>query len=57
ETEKTASFTLQAGETKYIRSHISFGIVAGRAILEIEPPEKARAEIGGLSYTGPTASR
>ena len=55
ETEKTLSFTLQPGETKYVRSHISMGMLVGRAILELEPADKAKAEIGSLSYTGVAA--
>lgn len=58
ETEKTVSFNLRAGETKYIRSSVGLGLVVGRVILEPETPEKARAELGGLSYTGtPVAAR
>jgi len=58
ETEKTLSFTLQAGETKYIRSSVGLGIIVGRVLLEPETPEKARAELGSLSYTGaPVAAR
>lgn len=57
ETEKTVSFALQPGETKYIRSSIGFGLVAGRVILEPETPEKAKAELGALSYTGTVASK
>lgn len=57
ETEKTVSFALQPGETKYIRSSIGFGVIAGRAILEPETPEKAKAELGSLSYTGSLASK
>lgn len=57
ETEKTVSFTLQPGETKYIRSSIGLGVVAGRAILELETPEKARTELGDLSFTGTIASK
>ena len=58
ETEKTASFSLQAGETKYIRSSVGFGLVVGRVVLEPETPEKAKAELGSLSYTGaPVAAR
>lgn len=57
ETEKTVSFTLQPGETKYIRSSISFGLMVGRVVLEPETPEKAKAELGSLSYTGPVASK
>lgn len=57
ETEKTVSFALQPGETKYIRSSISMGFLVGRAVLELETPEKAKAELDSLSYTGPVASR
>lgn len=57
ETEKTVSFTLQPGETKYIRSSPGFGIVVGRVILQIETPEKANAELGSLSYTGGVAAK
>ena len=57
ETEKTLSFTLQAGETKYIRSSPSFGVMVGRIVLEPETPEKAKAELGSLSYTGTVAGK
>ncbi|MBE7367221.1 DUF2846 domain-containing protein [Ramlibacter pallidus] len=57
ETEKTVSFNLQAGETKYIRSSIGFGVMVGRVVLEPETPEKAKAELGSLSYTGTVAAR
>lgn len=52
ETEKTASFTLAAGETKYLKTSPSFGVVVGRIVITIEAPEKARAELASLSYTG-----
>lgn len=52
ETEKTVSFTLQAGETKYIRSSVSMGLLVGRVVLEPETPEKGRVEIASLAYTG-----
>jgi hypothetical protein len=58
ETEKTVSFTLQPGETKYIRSSVGLGIVAGRVVLEPEGREKAIGELNSLSYTGaPIAAR
>ncbi|RYF69108.1 MAG: DUF2846 domain-containing protein [Comamonadaceae bacterium] len=57
ETEKTVSFTLQAGETKYIRSSVSFGLVVGRVVLAPETPENAQAELKSLSYTGQVAAR
>ena len=52
ETEKTASFTLDAGETKYLKSSPSFGIVVGRIVITIESPEKAKLELASLSNTG-----
>jgi hypothetical protein len=58
ETEKTLSFTLQAGETKYIRTSVGMGIIAGRVVLEPENREKALGELNSLSYTGaPVAAR
>ncbi|WP_454709635.1 DUF2846 domain-containing protein [Cupriavidus nantongensis] len=52
ETEKTLSFALDAGETKYVRSSPSMGLMMGRVVLELETPEKAQAELPSLSYTG-----
>lgn len=52
ETEKVVTFALAAGETKYIRTSPSMGLVVGRIVLELETPEKALAELPGLSYTG-----
>lgn len=58
ETEKTVSFQLQPGETKYIRSTVGLGVIVYRVYLEPETPEKAQAELGSLSYTGkPVAAR
>ena len=50
ETEKTLSFTLDAGETKYVRTSPSFGILVGRIQLQLEEPAKAQAEVEKLSY-------
>lgn len=52
ETEKTLSFALDAGETKYVRSSPSMGLMVGRVVLELETPEKAKEELASLSYTG-----
>lgn len=57
ETEKSASFSLQAGETKYLRTSPSFGLVVGRIVVELETPEKAKAELPSLSYTGDVSSK
>jgi len=53
ETEKTASFALAAGETKYIRSSPSLGVLIGRINLSPEDPATAKAEIETLAYIGP----
>jgi hypothetical protein len=52
ETEKTASFTLEAGETKYLKSAPSFGLLIGRVVITIESPDKAKTELVSLSNTG-----
>ena len=52
ETEKTLSFALAAGETKYVRTAPSFGVLVGRINLELEDPQKAQTEIETLSFTG-----
>ena len=52
ETEKTLSFALAAGETKYVRSAPSFGLLVGRINLELEDRHKAQTEIETLSFTG-----
>lgn len=51
ETENTLSFTLAAGETKYLRSSVHFGIMVGRVTLDLEQPEKALAELPSLKQT------
>ncbi|MEJ6020841.1 DUF2846 domain-containing protein [Ramlibacter sp. PS4R-6] len=52
ETEKAATFTLAAGETKYVRSYMTMGIMVGRVNLELLDPARASAMLQGLSYTG-----
>lgn len=50
ETEKTLSFTLDAGETKYVRTSPSMGLLVGRIVLQLEDAAKAQAEVEKLSY-------
>jgi hypothetical protein len=57
ETEKTASFTLDAGETKYLRTSPSFGVLVGRVNVQIEDPKTAKAEIETLSMVGGAAKK
>lgn len=52
ETEKELTFVLEAGETKYIRTSPSMGLMVGRINLELETAEKAKAELADLSFTG-----
>jgi len=52
ETEKSASFSLQAGESQYLRTSPSIGVLVGRIVVELESPEKAKAELPSLSFTG-----
>ncbi|MFC5475044.1 DUF2846 domain-containing protein [Paraherbaspirillum soli] len=55
ETEKTLSFSLEAGETKYVRTSVSFGALVGRVNPTLETPELAGKELPSLSFTGETA--
>lgn len=50
ETEKTLSFALDAGETKYVRTSVSLGLLVGHIVPELETPEKAQAELPSLSF-------
>ena len=52
ETEKTASFALAAGETKYIKGSPQMGLMVGRIVLSVESPDTARPALMSLSYTG-----
>ncbi|HYS62560.1 MAG TPA: DUF2846 domain-containing protein [Paraburkholderia sp.] len=56
ETEKTVSFALDAGETKYVRTVISMGLLVGRVVPSLETSENATKEIEGLKYTGTVTS-
>jgi hypothetical protein len=50
EVEKTVSFVLDAGDTKYIRTHIGFGILIGRITPTVESADSAMPIIEGLKY-------
>jgi hypothetical protein len=49
---KTLAIPLAEGETKYVRMSPSFGLVVGSIVLDLEPAEKARAEMGWLACAG-----
>ncbi|MBB6582011.1 DUF2846 domain-containing protein [Ralstonia solanacearum] len=50
ETEKTLSLSLDAGETKYVRTSVSVGLLAGRVVPTLEDAAVAQKAIEGLSY-------
>ena len=52
EVENTAAIALDAGETKYLRTSPSFGLLVGHINIEVEDAQKAKAEIETLSLTG-----
>ena len=49
---KTLQVPLAEGETKYVRMSPSFGLAVGSIVLDLEAPEKARSEMGWLTYAG-----
>ena len=55
EVEKALTFTLAPGETKYVRSYVTMGVMVGRINLELVDPVKARTMLTDLSYTGASA--
>lgn len=50
ETEKTVSFKLDAGETKYVKTSVGFGLFVGRIIPSLESPDEAVKSLGDLHY-------
>jgi hypothetical protein len=52
EVEKQLTFKLAAGETKFVKTSVSFGVLVGRINSELTNSTEAKAEITGLAYTG-----
>lgn len=52
EVERQLTFTLSAGETKYVRTSVSMGVLVGRVNSILASPNDAKAEIANLHYTG-----
>lgn len=52
EVDVSFPFELKAGETRYIRTSISMGILAGRLNFEEQPAATGQAALASLSYTG-----
>lgn len=52
EVEKKLSFTLDAGQTRYVRTAIGLGLVVGRVYPELVDDATAQKEISDTSYIG-----
>jgi hypothetical protein len=57
EVEKRLSFTVSAGETRYVRSSVGLGVLVYRIIPELVAEEEAKKEIADLAYTGSNGMR
>ncbi|HEX7908601.1 MAG TPA: DUF2846 domain-containing protein [Paraburkholderia sp.] len=60
EVERKISFDLTAGQTRYVRTAVGFGVLVGHVTPSLVWPDSAEAEIQDLHYTGaaiPTAAR
>jgi hypothetical protein len=55
EVEKKLTFTLDAGQVRYVRLSISVGIFVGRVYGELVDEAVAQKEMESTSYTGPAA--
>lgn len=52
EVKRSLSFALAAGETKYVRSYMTMGFVAGHLNFELVDQSKAEEELKDCSFTG-----
>jgi hypothetical protein len=52
EVERSLSFTLGGGETKYVRTSPSFGVLVGRINFELVNAPEAESELDSLHLTG-----
>jgi len=52
EVEKQLTFTLAQGETKFVKTTVSFGVLVGRINSELVSSSVAKGELTGLAYTG-----
>lgn len=53
EVENAVTFQLAAGETKYIRTAVTPGILVGHVTPTLEFPEQGQSDINRLKYVGP----
>jgi uncharacterized protein DUF2846 len=55
ETENSVEFDLKEGQTRYVRTYVSMGVLIGRAYPQLMDPDQAIVDIQDLSYTGDPA--
>jgi hypothetical protein len=53
EVENAVTFQLAAGETKYIKTAVTPGILVGHVTPTLEFPEQGQSDINRLRYVGP----
>lgn len=53
EVENSVNFQLAAGETKYIKTRVSPGILVGHVTPTLEFPEQGQSDVNRLRYVGP----
>jgi hypothetical protein len=53
EVENAVTFQLAAGETKYIKTSVTPGILVGHITPTLEFPEQGQSDISRLRYVGP----
>lgn len=53
ETTEDTTVKLDAGQTKYVRTDISMGLLVGRVTPSVIDPDTALKEIADLHYAGP----
>lgn len=56
EVEKKLTFMLEAGQTRYVRTVIGLGVIAGRAYPELVDNATAEKEMADSSYFGTALS-
>jgi hypothetical protein len=52
EVSNKLSFVLDKGETKYVRTKVSMGVLVGHVVPELVSADEAQKELATLSYTG-----
>ena len=55
EVERSTTFRLNAGETKYVKTFVSMGFFVGHVTPELQFPEQGRSSVSQLVYTPSTA--